>query len=49
MDFLKSRKYEKTARLAPVIAQLKNVVADSDKITVLLISDGEERAHRDAL
>jgi hypothetical protein len=41
VDFLKSRKYEKTARLDPVIAQMKNVVADSDKITVLLISDGE--------
>ena len=41
VDFLKSRKYEKTARLAPVIVQMKSVVADSDKITVLLISDGE--------
>jgi hypothetical protein len=41
VDFLKSRKYEKTARLAPVIAQMQSVVADSDKITVLLISDGE--------
>lgn len=41
VDFLKSRKYEKTANLAPVIAQMKSVVADSDKITVLLISDGE--------
>ena len=42
VDFLKSRKYEKKSRLAPVMAQLKTVVADSDKITVLLISDGEE-------
>lgn len=42
VDFLKSRKYEKKARLAPVMAQLKNVVADSDKITVLVISDGED-------
>ena len=41
VDFLKSRKYEKTSRLAPVIAQMKSVVADSDKITVLLLSDGE--------
>ena len=41
VDFLKSRKYEKTSQLAPVMAQLKSVVADSDKITVLLISDGE--------
>ncbi len=41
VDFLKSRKYEKTAHLAPVIAQMKSVLADSDKITVLLISDGE--------
>ncbi len=40
--FLKSRKYEKTSRLAPVMAQLTNVVADSVKLTVLLISDGEE-------
>ncbi len=42
VDFLKSRKYEKKSRLAPVMAQLKNVVADSDKITVLLVSDGED-------
>lgn len=42
VDFLKSRKYEKTSRLTPVMAQLKNVVADSDKITVLFISDGED-------
>jgi len=41
VEFLRSRKYEKTARLTPVIAQMKSVVADSDKITVLLISDGE--------
>ena len=41
VDFLKSRKYEKTAHLAPVIEQMMSVVADSDKITVLLISDGE--------
>ncbi|MEI2726602.1 MAG: hypothetical protein V9H26_24710 [Verrucomicrobiota bacterium] len=42
VDFLKSRKYGKNSRLTPVMVQLKNVVADSDKITVLLISDGEE-------
>lgn len=42
VDFLKSRKYEKTSRLTPVMAQVKSVVADSDKLTVLLISDGEE-------
>jgi hypothetical protein len=42
VDFLKSRKYEKTSQLAPVMAQLKSVVADSDKITVMLISAGEE-------
>ena len=41
VDFLKSRKYEKKSRLEPVLAQLKTVVADSDKLTVLLISDGE--------
>jgi len=42
VDFLKSSSYEKTSRLTPVMAQLKSVVADSDKITVLLISDGGE-------
>jgi hypothetical protein len=42
VGFLKSRKYEKTSRLTPVMAQLKSVVADSDKLTVLLISDGED-------
>lgn len=40
--FLKSKKYEKKSRLAPVMAQLKNVVADSAKLTVLLISAGED-------
>ena len=42
VGFLESRKYEKTSRLAPVMAQLNNVVAESDKITVLLISGGED-------
>ena len=42
VDFLKSRKYENSSRLAPVLAQLQNVVADSERITVLLISDGGE-------
>lgn len=40
--FLKARKYEKTSRLAPVMAQLTNVVADSAKLTVLLVSDGDD-------
>lgn len=42
VEFLRVRKYEKTSRLAPVMAQLTNVVADSDKITILLVSDGEQ-------
>ncbi len=42
VDFLKQRKYEKKSRLTRVLAQLTNVVAGSDKITVLLISDGAD-------
>jgi len=42
VDFLKQRKYEKKSQLTRVLGQLTNVVAGSDKITVLLISDGAD-------
>lgn len=41
-QFLQQQRYAKSPRLAPVMAQLTNVVADSDKITVILMSDGSE-------
>jgi hypothetical protein len=40
--FIQQQSYDKPARLAPVLAQLTNVIASSEKITVLLVSDGSE-------
>lgn len=42
VQFIQQQRYAKQSRLAPVMAQLTNVIADSDKITVILISDGSE-------
>ena len=42
VQFVHELTYSKQARLAPVMTQLTKVVADSDKITVILISDGSE-------
>jgi hypothetical protein len=42
VQFVSQLRYSKQSRLAPVMAQLRNVVANSDKLTVILISDGSE-------
>jgi hypothetical protein len=42
VQFIQQQRYARQSRLAPVMAQLTNVIADSDKITVILISDGSE-------
>lgn len=39
-QFIQRQRYSKSPRFAPVMAQLTNVVADSDKLTVILVSDG---------
>lgn len=41
VQFVQDLRYDKRSRLEPVLA-LASVVADSDRITVILISDGEE-------
>lgn len=38
--FVERQRYSKSPAFAPVMAQLTNVVADSDKITVIFVSDG---------
>lgn len=38
--FVERQRYSKSPTLAPVMAQLTNVVADSDELTVILVSDG---------
>jgi hypothetical protein len=42
VQFLQKQRHEKTARLTSVTTQLTNVVADSDRITILLVSEGGE-------
>ncbi|HEX5220319.1 MAG TPA: hypothetical protein VFZ59_12180 [Verrucomicrobiae bacterium] len=39
-QFAQNQRYSKPSNFSPVMAQLTNVVADSDRITVVLISDG---------
>lgn len=39
-QFAQNQRYSKQSSLAPVMAQLTNIVADSDRITVVLVSDG---------
>lgn len=39
-QFVRRQRYAKSPDLAPVMAQLTNVVADSDRLTVILVSDG---------
>ena len=42
-SFLKDQRYrQKSTRFTPVLAQVELLVQDSDKLTVLLISDGDE-------
>jgi hypothetical protein len=43
VEFLRRQAYEKPARLEKVLAPMMRVVKDSDKITVLLISGGDEK------
>ena len=40
VKFVERQRYSKSPAFAPVMAQLTNVVADSDKITVIFVSDG---------
>jgi hypothetical protein len=40
ISFLQAQKYEKQPRLAKVMPTLERVVANSDRITVILVSDG---------
>jgi hypothetical protein len=42
VQFLQQQGYDQPAGLAPVMGPMTNIVARSDKITVLLISDGSE-------
>jgi hypothetical protein len=42
VQFVQQMHYARQARLDPVMAQLKSLVADSDKLTVILISSGNE-------
>jgi hypothetical protein len=42
VQFVEQQKYAKQPRLTAVMPQLTKVVADSDRITVILISDGSE-------
>jgi len=39
-QFAQKQRYGKQSSLSPVMAQLTNIVADSDRITVVLVSDG---------
>ena len=41
-QFTQNQRYSKRSSLSPVMAQLTNIVADSDRITVILVSDGSE-------
>jgi len=41
-QFVQKHPYAKPSHLGPVMEQLTNVVADSDKLTVILISNGSE-------
>ena len=40
VQFAQNQRYANQSSLAPVMVQLTNVVADSDRITVVLVSDG---------
>lgn len=42
VQFLQSRRFQKEARLAPVAEALTNLVANSYRLTVLVISDGSD-------
>ena len=42
VQFTQNQRYSKRSNLSPVMAQLTNVVAGSEKITVILLSDGSE-------
>ena len=42
VQFLEQQSYDQPSSLAPVVAPMTNIVAHSDKITVLLISAGSE-------
>ena len=39
-QFAQNQRYSKLSTFPPVMAQLTNVIADSDRITVILLSDG---------
>src|SRR5262245_41832029 len=41
-QFAQNQRYSKRSNLSPVMAQLTNVIANSDRITVILVSDGSE-------
>jgi len=43
LAFLKEQSYEKTSRLETVWPALQSVVRESEKLTILLVSDGDER------
>jgi hypothetical protein len=43
VEFLQRQRYEKSAQLDKALAPMMGVVKDSDKITVLLISDGADK------
>lgn len=42
VQFLQSRRFQNEARLAPVVEALTNLVANSYRLTVLIISDGSD-------
>ena len=43
VDFLQRQRYEKPTQIDKALAPMMRVVKDSDKITVLLISDGDDK------
>ncbi len=45
LSFLGRQRYEKTTDLEPVLAEMSRVIANSDRITVILISDADEKIH----
>jgi hypothetical protein len=44
-NFLSAQKFEKASRLDKAVAKISRIIARSDYITVMLVSDGSEKVH----
>ena len=45
LSFLSKQRYEKSTDLKPVLAEMFRVITNSDRVTVILISDADEKIH----